>query len=142
MAPCHAVLLLPLLVLPLFWLLPLEYALPVNFAVWIATPFLYWVIRRAMRKPIQDGFQSLIGTEAEVVSKEARDRSSKYLVRIKGEGELWSAYSKDVLDIGEWVNIAAVKGVGLVVGRAAPGSSPYKTIAMASGAKNYRRNCH
>ena len=64
MAPCHAVLLLPFAGLPLFWLLPLGYALPINIAAWLATPFLYRLIRRAMRKPIRDGFQSLIGTEA------------------------------------------------------------------------------
>jgi len=116
MAPCHAVFLLPFAGLPLFWLLPLGYALPINIAAWLATPFLYRVIRRAMRKPIQDGFQSLIGTEAEVVSKGAPGHSAKYLVR--AQGELWSAYSKDTLNIGEPVNIVAVKGIGVVVERA------------------------
>ncbi len=121
-APCHAVLLLPLMGLPLFWLLPLGYALPINIATWLAAPFLYRMIRRAMRKPIQDSFQSLIGTEAEVVSKSETGRSASYLVRSKGEGELWSAYSTDALDIGEWVKIVAVKGIGVVIERAEPGS--------------------
>ncbi len=114
---------MPVLGLPLFWLLPLGYALPVNIALWLISAFLYWLIRKAIRKPIQDGFQSLIGTEAEVVSKQALAHSAKYLVRAKGEGELWSAYSADVLEIGEWVNIVAVKGIGVVVERAEPGSS-------------------
>ena len=138
-APCHAVLLLPLLGLPLFWLLPLGYALPINIAAWLATPFLYRVIRRAMRKPIQDGFQSLIGTEAEVVSKSETVRSAKYLVRAKGEGELWSANSSDALEIGEQVNIVAVKGIGVVVERVKLGSRPADTgtaKTMASGAKD------
>jgi membrane protein implicated in regulation of membrane protease activity len=135
-------LLLPLVGLPLFWLLPLEYALPINFVVWLATPFLYWMVSRAMRKPIQDGFQSLVGTEAEVISKDTRDRSSKYLVRITGEGELWSAYSTDILDIGDWVNVAAVRGISLVVERAVPGSSPDKTKAMVYGAKGNSRHYH
>ncbi len=121
-APCHAVLLLPFVGLPLFWLLPLGYALPINIAAWLATPFLYHLIRRAMRKPTVDGFQSLVGTQAEVVSKSKTGRSAKYLVRAQGEGELWSAYSTDVLDTGEWVNIVAVKGIGVVVERTENGS--------------------
>ena len=117
-APCHAVLLLPLLGLPLFWLLPLGYALPINIAAWLATPFLYRLIRRAMRKPPADGFRSLVGTPAEVVSKSETGHSVKYLVRAQGAGELWSAYSTDVLEIGEQVKIVAVKGIGVVVERA------------------------
>ncbi len=59
---------MPALGLPLFWFLPLGYALPINVVLWLTSALLYWLIRRAMRKPIRDGFQSLIGTEAEVVS--------------------------------------------------------------------------
>ncbi len=68
-----------------------------------------------MRRPVQDGFQSLIGTETEVVSRLTSEGSTRYLVRAKGEGELWSANSTDALEIGEWVNIVAIKGIGLVV---------------------------
>ena len=145
MAPCHAVFLLPFVGLPAFWLLPLGYALPINIAVWLASPFLYRVIRGAMRKPLQDGFQSLIGTEAEVVSKRTPDDSTRYLVRAKGEGELWSAYSTDVLDIGEWVNIVAVQGIGLVVKRAENVSRSGKVDSartMLTGAKDDRKHCH
>jgi len=144
-APCHAVLLLPFAGLPLFWLLPLEYALPINIAAWLATPFLYRAIRRAMKKPLQDGFQSLIGTEAEVVSKQASDHSARYLVRARGEGELWSAYSTDTLELGEWVNIVAVKGIGVVVQRAKSRShsgETGKTKTMPPGAKDKRQHCH
>jgi len=116
MAPCHTVFLLPFAGLPLFWLLPLGYALPINVAVWLASPFLYRVIRGAMRQPVQDGFQSLIGTEATVVSRLTSDGSIKYLVR--SQGELWSAYSTDTLQSGEPVKIVAVKGISVVVERA------------------------
>lgn len=69
-----------------------------------------------MRKPIQDGFWSLIGTTAEVVSKLEKGNFAQYLVRT--QGELWSAYSKDLLRVGEQVNIVAVKGIGVVIERA------------------------
>ena len=137
MAPCHAVFLVPFAGLPLFWLLPLGYALPINIAAWLATPILYRVIMRAMRKPTRDGFRSLVGTMAEVASKSETGRSARYLVRIKGEGELWSAYSTDALDIGEWVNIVAVKGIGVVVERSEPGSDHGEI-----GAEDNKRHCH
>ena len=121
---CHLILLMPLFGIPLFWLLPLGYALPINAGIWLTSAFLYRTITRAMRKPLQDGFQSLIGTEAEVVSKQASDNSAKYLVRAQGEGELWSAYSTDTLDIGEQVNVVAVRGIGIVVERVENGSHP------------------
>ncbi len=98
-----------------------------------------------MKKPPADGFRSLVGTQAEVISKSETIRSAKYLVRAKGEGELWSAHSRDTLQPGEWVNIVAVKGIGVVVERAEPGShhgeiSSAKTIA--SGARGDRKHCH
>ncbi len=132
-APCHAIFLLPFAGLPLFWLLPLGYALPINGGIWLATPFLYRAIRRGMRKPVQDGFQSLIGTEAEVVSKKTPGHSAKYLVRAKGEGELWSANSSDALEIGDWVNIVAVKGIGVVVERMNNGNDELDNIKDKAG---------
>ena len=88
-----------------------------------------------MRRPIQDGFQSLIGTEAEVVSNGTPGHSAKCLVR--AQGELWSAYSTDTLEIGEQVNIVAVRGIGIVVERTEPGSRPRKI-----GTEEDRRHCH
>ncbi len=122
MCPCHLIFLAPVLGILLFWLLPSSLALPITVVTTVVlvliSGLLYLPVRRAMRKPVQDGFQSLIGTEAEVVSKQAPGRSARYLVRSQGEGELWSAYSTDVLEIGEQVNVVAVKGIGVVVERA------------------------
>ncbi len=98
-----------------------------------------------MRKTPADGFRSLVGTQAKVVSKSETGHSAKYLVRAQGEGELWSAYSTDVLDIGEPVNIVAVKGIGLVVERTENGSRSGKADDVKAGpfgAKDNRRHCH
>ncbi len=113
---CHLILLLPVLGLPLFWLLPLGYALPSYIVLVLISAFFYWLIMREMKKPMQDGFQSLIGTQAKVVSKLMSDGSAKYLVR--SQGELWSAHTRDTIEVGEQVNIVAVKGIGIVVERA------------------------
>lgn len=134
---CHLILLLPILGIPLFGLLPLGYALPINVVIWLTSGLLYWLIMRAMKRPIQDGFQSLVGTEAEVVSRLVPGHSANYLVRVKGEGELWSANSPDALEIGEWVNIVAVKGIGIVVERADNGSHLGEI-----GAEDDGQHCH
>ena len=138
---CHLILLMPILGLPLFWLLPIGYALPSYVVIVLISAFLYWLITRAMRKPIQDGFQSLIGTETEVVSRLASDHSVRYLVR--SQGELWSAYSTDTLHPGERVNIVAVKGIGVVVERADNGHDELGNVkTRLAGAKNNERHCH
>ncbi len=110
---CHLILLMPILGLPLFWLLPFSYALPSYLVIVLLSAFLYWLITRAMREPVQDGFQSLISTTAEVVSKLAPPNSARYLVR--SHGELWSADAADILQPGEKVKTIGVKEIGLVV---------------------------
>ena len=134
---------MPLFGLPLFWLLPLGYALPINIVTVLISGFLYWLITRAMKRPLQDGFQSLIGTEAEVVSRLASDHSAQYLVR--SQGELWSAYSTDTLQPGEQVSIMAVKGIGVVVKRLE--NSPRfgergNAKTKLAGVKNNEWHCH
>lgn len=80
MAPCHAVFLLPFIGIPLFWLLPLAYALPINLLIWLVSLFVFRMIRRAMIRPPMDGF-SLTGTTARVVSRSGADHSARYLIR-------------------------------------------------------------
>lgn len=135
---CHLILFMPVLGLSVFWLLPFAYALPSYAAIALTSAFLYWLITKAMKKPIQDGFQSLVGTEAEVVSKRAPDHSAQYLVR--SQGELWSAYSTDVLEIGEQVNIVAVKGIGVVIERVDNGhGKPGNVKPNLAGTRNEER---
>ena len=134
---CHLILLMPVLGLPIFWLMPLNLAVPIYVVIVLMSAFFYWLITRAMRKPIQDGFQSLIGTEAEVVSKQASGKPARYIIR--SQGELWSAYSTDNLQLGEQVNIVAVRGIGVVIERAENRSHPEETghaKTVLSGVKN------
>ena len=96
-----------------------------------------------MRKPIQDGFQSLIRTQAKVVSKLAPGHSAKYLVRPQGAGELWSASSPDALEIRDWVNIVATKGISVVIERADNGNDEIDNArTKLAGAENNERHCH
>ena len=140
---CHLILLMPVLGLTLFWFLPIGYALPSYIAIVLLSAFLFWLITRAMRRPIQDGFQSLIGTDAEVVSRSEAEHSTKYLIRAQGEGELWSAYSEDTLKPGDLVNIVALKGIGVVVERAENDSHSSSNVKTdLPGDKESRQRCH
>ena len=90
-------------------------AVPGYLFILVLSIFIYWLITRAMKQPVQDGFQSLIGTEAEIVSREVSGQTVKYLIRT--QGELWSAFSEDELQPDEVVSIVGVKGVGVVIKR-------------------------
>ena len=112
---CHLVLVTPALALPIFWLMPLNLALPIYMIIGLLTSFLYWLVVKSMKKQPETGSESLIGATGEVVSKLGPGNHAKYLVR--SQGELWSANSPDMLRTGETVSIAAVDGIRLVVRR-------------------------
>ena len=110
---CHLFLLMPVVALPIFWLTPPGFAIPVYTVIVLISAGLYWLITKAMHKPVQDGFQSLIGTRVDIAAVLA---PSQY--QIRPHGELWSAYSADSLQLGEQVNIVATRGIGVVVEKA------------------------
>jgi membrane protein implicated in regulation of membrane protease activity len=132
---------MPVFGLPIFWLIPLSLAAPIYTALVVISGLLYWSIMKAMRKPLQDGFQSLTGTEAEVVSRLAPEHSAQYLVRSRGE--LWSAYTTDAFQPGEPANIVAVKGIGVVIERVNNGHDERGNAeTIIEGAKGNERHCH
>ncbi len=110
---CHLVLLMPVIALPVFWLMPPAFAVPIYAVIAFLSGLVYWLITRAMRNPIATGAESIIGTSAEVISASNLQGYSKYLVR--AGGEIWTASSTDSLQPGETVNIAAVDGIKLVI---------------------------
>ncbi len=130
---CHLILLMPVIALPIFWLMPIGYAAPIYVLILLASGLFYWLITRAMRQPVRDGFRSLIGTEVEVVSKLDAMNHAQYLVR--SCGELWGARSGEVLHPGENVSVTAVDGIRLVVARR---SNESKVM----GVKSHEWNCH
>lgn len=110
---CHLILLMPVMALPIFWLVPLNWALPVYIVIALISGLIYWMITRSMKKPIATGSESLINTSAEVISRLSPDNHTKYLVR--ADGEYWTARSATRLQPGEQVNITAVDGIRLIV---------------------------
>jgi len=140
---CHLLLFMPVIALPIFWLAPLNVAIPIYAVIVLISGVLYWLIVKSMRKTPLVGAESLPGTEAEVVSKLSPGHTAQYLVR--SQGELWSARSADVLEPGETVRIAALRGISLVVERRDNGSHPDQTSYLETrqaGAKVNERHCH
>ena len=105
--------LLPVVALPVLWLLPLRWAIPIYVFSILLPGLMFWLIRRTMRRPVVTGAESLIGKDAEVISRSRPDYGVPYLVRV--ENVLWSARSHDDLQPGEMVIIVAVEGNKLIV---------------------------
>lgn len=140
---CHLVLLMPVIALPIFWLMPLNFAVPIYVFIALASGLLYWLITRSIMKPVATGAESLIGTGAEVVSRLSPGNPTRYLVR--AGGELWTACCPSVLQPGETVNITDVNGICLVVECGNKSSHPVQPPGMeakSSGARTHEWNCH
>jgi membrane protein implicated in regulation of membrane protease activity len=107
---CHLVLLLPVVGLPLLWLLPpaegiVAYALLVLVSTWV-----YLVAIRAQRRPPLIGMSTLLHAHGTVRRVKNRD------VLIWIANELWSGESPgEVLAVGDSVEVVALKGLQLVV---------------------------
>lgn len=119
---CHLFLLMPLLALPVFWLVPAGPAATIYSFIVVVSGLLYWFIIRSMRQPVVTGAEGLVGTEVEVVSRLGAVSNARYLVRSRGE--LWSAGSAHPLQPGERVSVTAVNGITLVVSRPDTGANP------------------
>ena len=72
-------------------------------------------MRRTMKYPRMTGSEPMMGKTAEVVSRTSLGYGPSYMVRVLGE--LWSADSEEILQIGETVRIVSVQGNRLFVKR-------------------------
>ena len=131
---CHLILLMPVLALPIFWLMPLNLAIPIYTTIALMSGLVYRLIAKSMRKRPETGSESLVGATAEVISK-LNPGDLKYLVR--SQGELWSASSPDILSAGEMVSIAAVDGIRLVVHRNGKSAIPTKESVRKADERHY-----
>lgn len=109
---CHLILALPLVALPLLWLLPPSVGVPVyGLAVFIALAT-YRLALRSMRMPVQNGPEALEHAVGVVKWSDAR-RLSVWV-----GGELWSAQAMEgAPDVGENVEVVGHRGITLLVRR-------------------------
>ena len=108
---CHLVLLLPVLALPLFWLVPLSIAVPAYALVVVLSGGIYWLAVSAMRRPVQTGAESLAHRTGEVIAREDG------VLRVRIHNEIWNAKSTDDLQPGDPIEVVAVEAMRLKVCR-------------------------
>lgn len=108
---CHIILFLPVLAMPIFWLLPLSLALPVYLVVMALSGWIYLSLMRSMRMPKIISAEALLNRRGDVIQV----NGSSSLVRI--QNELWKAISDDVLHCGDTVVVTDRDGLILHVSR-------------------------
>ncbi len=114
---CHLIFLAPILALPVFWLLPLSLALPIYLGVVGMTGLVLWPVVGAMRQPLRNGVEGMIGARGEALT----DLNPDGLVRC--QGEMWEATAEEPIPGGERVWVLDVNRLHLTVGRQAPSSA-------------------
>ena len=111
---CHLILFLPIVALPLFWLLPIGVSVPLYALAVVLAIGAYWMALKAMHAPITTGAEALLHTTGTVRSVDRR------LATISLGGELWFADPPaDVLTIGDCVEVTGMEGLRLKVKRVA-----------------------
>ena len=107
---CHLILLLPIITLPMLWLLPLSIGVPLYGLVLIVTFRAYAMVLRAMRRPVTAGPDALIHAIGEVRSVD-RDGAHVWV-----QSEQWAATcSENVLVVGDMVEVIGRDGLTLRV---------------------------
>lgn len=108
---CHIILFMPLLSLPVFWLLPLNIALPVYLVILALSAWLYYFVIVALRKPVVTGTEHLLNSEAQVIDVHNGQ------IYVRADSETWQAESHDDVHPGERVTITGVEHLHLRIAR-------------------------
>lgn len=111
---CHLILTLPVLGVAVFWLWPASIAAPVYAVIVVISLLFYYLIMRAMRRPVMTGREEILRKSGTVI--EARERR----IRVRVRNELWNAELSDKLRPGDTVKIMGMQGLVLQVRRSDP----------------------
>jgi membrane-bound ClpP family serine protease len=112
---CHLILVMPMVALPVLWLLPLGEGLPLYLAVLLVTGAVYWLAIKAMRAPVVSGKQTVLRRRGSVRSADG-NRGSVWVA-----SELWSAESRDTpLAVGDAIEVVGIDGLRLIVRKINP----------------------
>jgi len=107
---CHLILVMPIVALPVLWLLPAGEGIAVYATVALAAGSVYWMAVKAMRAPVMSGIETLLRKVGSVRSTDGQ-RGSVWVA-----SELWSAESRDApLAVGDAVEVIGFDGLRLIV---------------------------
>lgn len=126
---CHLVLALPLLALPVLWLLPAGVALPLYAGVVALAAVVFGLALLARRRPVCAGAEDLLHAVGTVREVDGR----RLTVWVKSE--LWAAEAdaEEALSVGDAVEVLGLEGLTLRVRRLPPahGGGPQAAQAGA-----------
>lgn len=123
---CHLILALPLLALPVFWLLPPGAAIPLYGATLALTVGLFVLAVTAMREPVCTGAEALLHAVGTVRAIESR------LVRVWVGSELWSGEAAaEGVAVGDVVEVIGIEGLTLRVRKLAKADAASRQTVAA-----------
>jgi len=108
---CHIVLILPVLGLVVFVMLPFDIALPVYAVILSFSIYIYIIVMKAMKKPVETGKEEMIHEIVYVLD------SVKPYGHVQFQNEIWNASSDEVLRKGDKAEIIGMNGLTLIVKR-------------------------
>ena len=106
---CHVLLLMPFLGLSVFWIWPVEMALPVYTVILMISGILYFFIIKAQHEPVHVGREALLHQIGQVIAPLSPDG----LIRLRGE--IWRASSSEMIPRGDHVEVVGLDGLTLLV---------------------------
>ena len=110
---CHLLLLLPLLALPVLWLLPAPVAVPIYATAALVSGIVYWHAWESARMPKLNGAEGMLGARGRVAN--SGERSTMLFIH----GELWSAdATNEALAVGDEAIVVGIEGLRLRVRKA------------------------
>lgn len=116
---CHIVLLLPLIGLPIFWILPLPAAMTIYAILSLTAGWAYLRLASTAHQPVLTGRDALMHASGEVISK------ANHCIQVRIVGEIWQAQSKLPLDVADQVEVTGINGLVLAVTPLKPGVLPH-----------------
>lgn len=122
---CHLILMMPLLSLPVFWLLPLSIAAPAYAVVLGASAWLYWHVTQSMHRPVQTGKEEILNATGRVI------KAGNGRAQVRLHSEIWAAESVERLRRGDRVQVIGIDGLRLRVRR-------LKATAVSDGGHHER----
>lgn len=130
---CHLILMLPVLGLPVFWLLPLSEALPAYGAILALSILVYVYVLRAMRHPVETGAEEILRSTGKVIEVGAKD------IGVRVHSEMWRAVSAEKLQPGDVVEIIGIDGLRLRVRKHVASPAPQNVVSLHTQRHRRRR---
>ena len=119
---CHLVLFMPILALPVFWLLPVAPAVLLYLVILGLSGWLYYVMFKVMRRPRVAGAETLIDRCGKVVD------IAGGCPHVRIGNEVWKAESRDTLHDRDTVRVIDRDGLTLRVRRLDPNIDPFNAV--------------